>query len=219
MSTQAKLDALDNLEGMYNESISYIDDITHFERYYSKAECASRFFTAANDGTGSGMICEKLDGKTAQQIIDLYVSPGTIIAWPGTVEDVPRGFAVCNGANGTPDLRDRFIVGAGSVHSQGSAGGSNSVTTSATVTIAGHGLTRNEVPLHNHTYVDRYNSTIGDVSLTSGGSQYVGAPVDHPTHTEDAGSGVPHDHPGTYGGTPSQEKMPQYYALLFIMRL
>ncbi len=219
MTTPGKLDALDNLETMYSEAVSYINGILHAERYYNKTECDSRFFTTFNDGSGSGVICETLDGYTAQDIMNAYMPSGSIVAWPGTVEAIPDGWAMCNGSNGTPDLRNRFVIGAGPVHARGSSGGSNSVTTSATVAIAGHGLTRSETPLHTHSYVDRYNSTIGDVSLTSGGSQWVGAPVDHPTHTDDAGNGTPHGHPATWEGTPNQVKMPKYYALIYIMRL
>lgn len=37
---------------------------------------------------------------------------GVILFWSGTVASIPSGFALCNGSNGTPDLRDKFIVGA-----------------------------------------------------------------------------------------------------------
>ena len=35
-----------------------------------------------------------------------------IIAWCGDSRYVPNGWAICNGENGTPDLRNRFIIGA-----------------------------------------------------------------------------------------------------------
>ena len=221
MTTQGKLDALDNLETMFSEAVSYIDSILHAERYYNKTECDSRFFTTSNDGSGSGVICETLDGSTAQEIINAYMPSGSIVAWLGTAENIPGGWAMCNGSNGTPDLRDRFIMGAGPIHIQGSSGGSNSITTSATVTIAGHALTRSEIPLHTHSYVDRYESAVSDVELypSGGGAAWVGAPVDHPTHTEDTGAGAPHNHLATWEGSSSQEKMPPYHALIFIMRL
>jgi len=40
------------------------------------------------------------------------VVTGSIIIWSGTIASIPAGYVLCNGANGTPDLRDRFIVGA-----------------------------------------------------------------------------------------------------------
>lgn len=38
---------------------------------------------------------------------------GAIIEWWGSIATIPTGFVLCDGANGTPDLRDRFVVGAG----------------------------------------------------------------------------------------------------------
>ena len=48
---------------------------------------------------------------------------GSIIPWYGNKADIPEGFALCDGQNGTPDLRDRFLVGAGSTYSLGAKGG------------------------------------------------------------------------------------------------
>ena len=64
---------------------------------------------------------------------------GMIMMYTGST--APSGWAICNGQNGTPDLRDRFIVGAGSAYSIGNTGGQNSVT-----------LTVNQIPAHTHTY-------------------------------------------------------------------
>jgi hypothetical protein len=49
-----------------------------------------------------------------------------IISWSGAVGAIPYGFALCDGTNGTPDLRDRFIVGAGGAYAVGATGGSAS---------------------------------------------------------------------------------------------
>lgn len=46
-----------------------------------------------------------------------------IVAWYGLLTDIPDGWAVCNGANGTPDLRDRFITGSGDSYAQEARGG------------------------------------------------------------------------------------------------
>ena len=43
--------------------------------------------------------------------------------WSGSIGSIPAGYVLCNGANGTPDLRDRFIVGSGNSYSVGSTGG------------------------------------------------------------------------------------------------
>lgn len=49
---------------------------------------------------------------------------GTIVLWSGAIVDIPTGFHLCDGNNGTPDLRDRFIAGAGLALNPGDTGGS-----------------------------------------------------------------------------------------------
>jgi len=48
----------------------------------------------------------------------------TIVLWHGAIVDIPAGWLLCNGANGTPDLRNRFLVGAGDTYSVDDTGGS-----------------------------------------------------------------------------------------------
>jgi len=65
---------------------------------------------------------------------------GMIIMWAGDVNQIPVGWALCDGQNGTPDLRDRFIVGAGSNYGVKTTGGQATVT-----------LTEAQMPPHRHT--------------------------------------------------------------------
>jgi hypothetical protein len=58
------------------------------------------------------------------------IPTGVIVMWSGTVASIPAGWALCNGTNGTPDLRDRFIVGAGNTYTPGNTGGAVNKTTS-----------------------------------------------------------------------------------------
>jgi len=51
------------------------------------------------------------------------IPAGTIAIWSGSVASIPSGWYLCNGANGTPNLRDRFVVGAGSSYAVGATGG------------------------------------------------------------------------------------------------
>lgn len=48
---------------------------------------------------------------------------GTIVIWSGAIVDVPDGWHLCDGTNGTPDLRNRFIIGAGTTHDPDDTGG------------------------------------------------------------------------------------------------
>lgn len=51
------------------------------------------------------------------------VPNGAIIMWSGSVATIPDGFSLCDGANGTPDLRNRFVIGAGNTYAVGATGG------------------------------------------------------------------------------------------------
>jgi len=62
------------------------------------------------------------------------VPSGGIIAWSGSIGSIPSGYVLCNGSNGTPDLRDRFLVGSGTSYSVGSTGGFTSAVTSSSGT-------------------------------------------------------------------------------------
>lgn len=68
------------------------------------------------------------------------IPPGGIIMWSGSVASIPAGWALCNGSNGTPDLRDRFVVGAGTTYTPGNTGGSATVA-----------LVEADLPSHTHT--------------------------------------------------------------------
>ena len=52
------------------------------------------------------------------------VPSGCILLWSGSTGSVPSGWLLCDGTNGTPDLRDRFIIGAGNNYAVNATGGS-----------------------------------------------------------------------------------------------
>ncbi len=61
---------------------------------------------------------------TVSSVRDLVA--GCIILWSGSVVNIPNGFVLCDGTNGTPDLRNRFIVGAGAAYDPDDSGGADS---------------------------------------------------------------------------------------------
>lgn len=65
------------------------------------------------------------------------VPSGVIVAWSGTVASIPAGWTICNGTSGTPDLRDRFVVGATGAYAVGASGGSNRTRTPRAVRLPG----------------------------------------------------------------------------------
>jgi hypothetical protein len=73
------------------------------------------------------------------------VPTGVITLWYGSIASIPSGWYLCDGTNGTPDLRDRFVVGAGNTYAVAATGGSadavvvsHAHTATSTVTDPGH---------------------------------------------------------------------------------
>jgi hypothetical protein len=79
------------------------------------------------------------NGQFSVNVPSAFVS-GMIILWSGNTGNIPSGFVLCDGNNGTPNLTDRFVVGAGAAYSPGATGGNNSQT-----------LSLNQIPSHSHT--------------------------------------------------------------------
>jgi len=82
---------------------------------------------------------------------------GSILMWYGVIANIPSGWALCNGqtVNGvvTPDLRDRFIVGAGNDFAPGNTGGARSITTVVAHTHGFSGNSSVESADHSHSGV------------------------------------------------------------------
>ena len=93
--------------------------------------------------TESEIMCGLNGGSSAklypQATPQSNIPSGIIVMWSGVATAVPSGWHLCDGQNGTPDLRNRFIVGAGSSYKVGNTGGTDSVT-----------LSGNQIPSHNH---------------------------------------------------------------------
>jgi len=71
----------------------------------------------------------KLPALDGSKLKNLPIPPsgipaGGIIMWSGSIANTPAGWALCDGTNGTPDLRDRFVVGASATKAVGAVGGS-----------------------------------------------------------------------------------------------
>ncbi|HEY4252306.1 MAG TPA: hypothetical protein VGM87_13930 [Roseomonas sp.] len=86
------------------------------------------------------------------------VPAGLIAMWKGAENVVPTGWALCDGTNGTPNLRDKFISAAGPTRAAGSSSGANSATANTTA-VGAHshgggtgatGLTEAQMPSHQH---------------------------------------------------------------------
>ena len=129
-------------------------------------------------------------GVGTWQPVSSGIPSGVIVIWSGSIGSIPEGWALCDGTSGTPDLRDRFIVAAGSSYNVGDTGGE-----------AFHTLTINEMPSHTHT-MTFYNH--GGGPGTPDGAQH----TDPYTLTSNP-----------TGGDQPHENRPPYYALAYIMKL
>ncbi len=125
------------------------------------------------------------------------IPAGCILMWAGSVASIPTGWALCDGQSGRPNLRDRFVVGAGNEYQPGQTGGENY-----------HTLSVLEMPSHDHDI-----ETAGDNTLDNNSGGYIKAQQNNDPgtfqikKTETTGIGLPH------------ENRPPYYALAYIIKL
>ncbi len=68
-------------------------------------------------------VCPTGFGSTPSLVLDDMVPIGGIINWSGAIVDIPERFQLCDGTNGTPDLRNKFVIGAGDTHAVDDTGG------------------------------------------------------------------------------------------------
>lgn len=124
---------------------------------------------------------------------------GAIIAWSGEQNTIPEGWHVCNGEDGTVDLRDKFILGAGVSHAKDETGGEEEVT-----------LTVEQMPVHAHK-ISRYygnNVTIADTTKSNTiAPASTNGTLNGDANTYGAGSSRPHNN------------MPPYLALYYIQKI
>jgi hypothetical protein len=139
---------------------------------------------------------------------------GTIVLWSGSIGSIPAGWALCNGSNGTPDLRNRFVVGAGSTYAVNATGGSadaivvsHTHTASSAVTDPGH--------LH---------STGNKLLDPNGGGVTVGpygggGTYSYLNNTNSATTGITVATTNSSTGTSgTNANLPPYYALCYIQK-
>ena len=95
---------------------------------------------------------------------------GIIVLWSGAIGNIPAGFHLCDGTAGTPDLRDRFVPGAGTTYNPGDNGGALTHTHTFTTTGHNHGTEAGPPNTVKITSPDGRISTNTDSGTTFGGS-------------------------------------------------
>jgi len=143
------------------------------------------------------------------------IPSGCIVMWSGSVATIPTGWYICDGTNSTPDLRNKFIVGAGSTYAVAATGGSaDAVVVSHTHTATS---TVND-PGHNHQPAGGgYFRTLSSSLPQGGGYTGSGGSSDPDTNTETTGITVSTSN-STEGVSGTNANLPPYYALAYIMK-
>lgn len=125
--------------------------------------------------------------------VQASVPAGVILLWSGSIASIPTGWLLCNGSSGTPDLRDKFVVGAGSTYAVGATGGS------ATTTLA-------EANLPSHTHSLSATGTTGTESVGHTHSGTTGTESANHTHGVSGYTGgqtADHSHSSGSNGAPN----------------
>ena len=159
-----------------------------------------------------------------QTVLDAInaVPSGAIMMWSGAADAIPANYVLCDGANSTPDLRNRFVVGAGGSYAVGATGGSeDAIVVDHTHT----GTTSTKSLTGTATYISEtwaaYGSTSGIFSKSGGYNQY-GTP-DSPDISAAGRLSIDASHNHTLnvdsaGGSGTNANLPPYYALCYIMK-
>jgi hypothetical protein len=143
------------------------------------------------------------------------VPSGLIAIWSGSTGSIPSGWLLCNGSNGTPDLRNSFILGAGNTYAVGATGGSaDAIVVSHTHTATSTSIVTD--PGHFHNTYGAYGgggNPGGSLNTNNPGGQ------NQPVTTATTGITVATSTTNASAGTSgSGANMPPYYALAFIMK-
>ena len=155
--------------------------------------------SGANYGSSGQVLTSQGSGSAAAWTTVIGVPSGIIAVWSGSEGSIPSGWYLCNGSNSTPDLRNRFIVGAGSgsSYSVGNTGGSNTVT-----------LSTSQIPAHSHTTNNHsHNASVSDpghghsVSVSDPGHSHNTSVTGAKLFPGYGGAHVPYGGAGGYPGT------------------
>jgi hypothetical protein len=185
----------------------------------------------SNKITGMASGTALTDAATVAQA----VPTGAILMWSGSIATIPTGWLICDGTNGTPDLRSRFIVGAGSTYAVNATGGSNDAivvahthtgTTGAMSANAthSHGITD---PSHQHSpdspatffYTNNAGSSYQGPGPAGFGGTFTTAPATTGISVNSANTDHTHNFTSnSTGSSGTNANLPPYLALAYIMK-
>jgi hypothetical protein len=141
---------------------------------------------------------------TTAYVANNAIPSGGIIIWSGSSASIPSGWYLCNGSNGTPNLRDRFVVGAGTTYAVGATGGSKDAI------VVSHSHSIND-PGHSHSItMASSQNTNNQVPSQLSTNQ---TPREANTNSADTGISI-----NSTGDSGTNANLPPYYALCYIMK-
>lgn len=217
--------AMNNLEDQWITIAALADTHTHNDRYYTKTEADATFFSLT---FYTGFDADSLDGTEYAGIVSAVLPIGAIMIWSGLDSNVPSGWYICDGNahNGytTPNLTERFVIGAGGSYDVGDTGGpatyDGTITPTGSVTVGNHAVTTAELPAHTHTYTDYYSPLNNYHSDSNSGISFTSVASTTSTFAnQDTGGGGTHNHTSGSSITFNAiDPRPYYYSLYYIMK-
>lgn len=181
----------------------------------SMALSASPAFTGAPTAPTAAVGTNTTQIATTAFVLANGMPSGAIVMWSGSIATIPSGWLLCNGSSGTPDLRDRFIVGAGSTYAVAATGGS------ANATLVSHTHTATSVvtdPGHIHNAITQTSgSSSAGAQYTNSFSGSVSTTSTQMIQTNTTGVTVATTN-STEGSSATNANLPPYYALAYIMK-
>ena len=176
-----------------------------------------------NDGPAGPAGVQGPTGPAGQPGSDASIPAGVIVMWSGAIANIPAGWALCDGNNGTPNLLDRFIASVPNAGTNpGATGGANT-----------YNLTEAQLPPHSHTGSGTtsadgaHTHTLPGYHLYGNGGNIPFYNWANNTYAQSTNTtSVDGNHTHTYSFTTSQtgagaaiDNRPAYYTLAFIMKL
>lgn len=139
---------------------------------------------------------------------------GTIVLWAGLLSDIPAGWVLCDGNNGTPNLLDRYPKSVPDTATDpGTTGGTDSVTLTTTeIPSHNHPGTTDSAGDHSHTIVQASDSLFAEEDYHAAGGGF---------KTGSTTSDGSHSHSASFGSTGSGNAIdlhPGYYEVAYIMK-
>lgn len=183
-------------------------------------------------------LTESVNLQQVQLLLDALIEEvlptGMIVLWSGTVASIPSGWQLCDGTNSTPDLRDRFVVGAGSTHNPGDTGGADTTNLAHTHAVGTYANATESAHTHGPGTLGTDTDATGpsatttvdnnlDISTVTVASNAHTHSHNHSVTTGATAAGSAHTHTlsGVSGSALSSttENRPAFYALAYIMKV